>query len=54
MSRGSVVTKAFTTIGYIFKDIDDHKNEYMAMEFVGKDYTRKRKLSISQVLMSLF
>ena len=54
MSRGSIVTKAFTTIGYIFKDIDDHKNEYMAMEFVGKDYTRKRKLSISQVLMSLF
>ena len=54
MSRGSVVSKAFSTVNNIFKDIDDHKNEYMAMEFVGKDYTRNRKLSMSQVLMSLF
>ena len=50
MSRGSVVSKAFSTVNNIFKDIDDHKNEYMAMEFVGKDYTRNRKLSMLQVL----
>ncbi|MGM9890257.1 MAG: IS4 family transposase [Floccifex porci] len=54
MSRGSAVSRAFTVIDHIFKDIDDHKNEYMAMEFVGKDYTRNRKLSMSSVLKSLF
>lgn len=54
MSRSSVVGKSFTMLKHIFRDIDDHKNEYMAMEFVGKDYTRKRKLSMYQVLESLF
>ena len=54
MSKSSIVSKAFTTINHIFKDIDDHKNEYMTMEYVGKDYTRKRKLSMCVVLKSLF
>ena len=54
MSRGSAVSKTFAAINNIFKDIDHHKNEYMAMEFVGKDYTRNRKLPMPLALKSLF